>query len=166
MDLGRLLVAGITAISAAYQLAAVVACVVYRRSAQSRSGELPSISVLKPLKGADASLRDAIRSHLALPGSFELLCGYRADDSMAAAVVQEFPRVRAVVCSTATTNAKVGSLVDLVAAAKYDLLIQNDADICVPPDYFEKVAGPLVQDSGIAFVTCLDRKSTRLNSSH
>ena len=59
-------------------------------------------------------------------------------------------------CLTKTPNAKVGVLQDLAAAARYPVLIVNDADIRVPTDYLERVTAPLA-DPGVGLVTCLYR---------
>jgi ceramide glucosyltransferase len=111
---------------------------------------------LKPVRGSDAGLRDAIASHVALRGDFELLCGVASLSDPAVALLKEFPTVRIVECTTTTPNQKVGVLMDLVAAAKYSTLIVNDADIRVDPDYVERVTAPL-SDPRVGLVTCLYR---------
>jgi ceramide glucosyltransferase len=59
-------------------------------------------------------------------------------------------------CHTQTPNGKVGVLMDLAAVARYPILIVNDADIRVEPDYLARVTAPL-QDSRVGLVTCLYR---------
>jgi ceramide glucosyltransferase len=44
----------------------------------------------------------------------------------------------------------------MASAANYPLLVINDADICVEPDYLQKVTAPL-QDAAIGLVTALYR---------
>jgi len=70
-------------------------------------------------------------------------------------VIREFPAVRLVVSSTVTPNAKVGVLIDLVKAARRDIIIVNDSDILVEPDYL-RVTAPLA-DPQVGLVTCLYR---------
>ncbi len=57
-------------------------------------------------------------------------------------------------------NGKVGVLMDLAAAAHYPILVVNDSDIRVPPDYLRRVVAPLdVPAAGM--VTCLYRGRAR-----
>ncbi len=127
---------------------------------------MPPVSILKPVRGADEGFRDAIRSHAALeyaPG-FELLFGlYDPDDSARPLIEQlarEFPSVeiRIVDCPTVAPNAKVGTLQDLAAEARYPFLVINDSDISVPPDYLARIT-TVLQDPSVGLVTCLYRAS-------
>ncbi|HEV1287956.1 MAG TPA: glycosyltransferase, partial [Bryobacteraceae bacterium] len=70
-------------------------------------------------------------------------------------IIREFPKVRLIVCSTVTPNAKVGVLIDLVKQAHCDTIIVNDSDISVHADYL-RVTAPLA-DPRIGLVTCLYR---------
>jgi ceramide glucosyltransferase len=144
-------------IAGGYQLFAIFACVFWKRSQESgvRSQNGPA-SILKPVRGCDAGFREAIASHVALRGEFELLCGVAAMDDPAVAVLREFPSVRVIECRTKTPNAKVGVLQDLAAAARYPVLIVNDADIRVEQDYLQRVTAPLA-DPSVGLVTCLYR---------
>ncbi len=143
------------AIAAVYQLLALFACLQAKRRKPTLTRQPLPVSILKPVRGADPSLRDAIASHLALEGQFELLCGIRADDP-AIKLLSQFPKVRVIQCSTQTPNGKVGTLIDLERAATHPLLIVNDADIRVDPDYLRRVTAPLA-DPQIGLVTCLYR---------
>lgn len=151
-----MILTAIAALAAAYQLVAILACLLRKRSRETRGGSQEAVSVLKPLRGVDAGLREAIASHVALKGEFELLCGVSSLDDPAVAVVREFPRVRVVECHTKTPNGKVGLLIDLAAAAKNPIVVVNDADIRVGPDYLERVTAPL-SDPTVGLVTCLYR---------
>jgi ceramide glucosyltransferase len=150
-----ILLLAVCAVAGAYQVFAIIACV-QRRSQESGVRSPNPVSVLKPVRGVDAGFREAIASHAALHGEFELLCGVRSLNDPAVAVISEFPRARAVECRTETPNAKVGVLMDLAAAARHPTLIVNDADIRVAPDYLERVTAPL-SDPGVGLVTCLYR---------
>ena len=146
----------IAAIAGAYQVCATLACLAFRRDCgPAMRGKRPGASILKPIHGADPALRAAIKSHTLLEGEFELLCGVRSGDT-AGNLIAEFPGVRTVACTTQTPNGKVGSLIDLTRAARYPLLIVNDADIRVEPDYISHVVPPLA-DPKIGLVTCLYR---------
>jgi ceramide glucosyltransferase len=146
----------IAAIAGAYQLFALVACLAFRRGQGPEArGQGPGASILKPVYGADSALRAAIASHTVLAGEYELLCGVREGDP-AAAVIAEFPGARLIQCTTVTPNLKVGSLIDLTRAARYPILVVNDADIRVDPDYLARVTEPL-SDPSVGLVTCMFR---------
>ncbi|MBZ5604030.1 MAG: glycosyltransferase [Acidobacteriia bacterium] len=139
-------------IAGGYQLFALIACLVRTRSISVAPEN--AISILKPVRGVDAGFREAIASHVALGAEF--LCGVASMDDPAVAVLRAFPTVRVIECRTKTPNAKVGVLQDLAAAASGDVLVVNDADIRVGPDYLDRVTGPL-SDPKIGLVTCLYR---------
>jgi ceramide glucosyltransferase len=149
------IVLAICAIAAGYQLLALIACLqASRRRPDPRPQPLPA-SILKPVHGADPALRDAVSSHLTLQGQFELLCGVHEADP-ASALLLRFPEVRIIPCHTQTPNGMVGSLMDLERAATHPLLVVNDADIRVEPDYLRRVTAPLA-DPQVGLVTCLYR---------
>lgn len=138
-------------IPAAYQLFAIMACLWRKNGQPAASGR--NVSILKPVRGAGGNLREALASHAKLEA--ELLCGVSSLDDPAVAIIREFPTAQLVVSSTVTPNAKVGVLIDLVKAASNEILIVNDSDICVEPDYL-RVAAPL-EDPKVGLVTCLYR---------
>ncbi len=136
----------------------MVACLAYsgaRGQAARRQAAGGWASILKPVHGADPALRAAIESHTVLEGEYELLCGVRPGDP-AADLIAQFPTVKMVESTTQTPNGKVGVLIDLVRAARYPILIVNDADIRVAPDYLSQVTAPLA-DPKVGLVTCLYR---------
>jgi ceramide glucosyltransferase len=142
-----------------YQIFAIVACIFRKdtRVRQNVSGEpIGPVSILKPVRGLDPSFHEAIRSHTVLEGDYEFLCGVRDPDDPAIPVLREFPTVRIVPSSTDTPNGKVGVLMDLVADTDNPILIVNDADIRVEPDYLKRVTAPLA-DPDVGLVTCLYR---------
>src|SRR5262245_35503891 len=98
----------ITAVAAAYQIIAIVACLRRRSQGPGSSGQVGAVSVLKPVRGLDAGLREALRSHTVLEGEFELLCGVHTLDDPAVPLIREFSAVRVIECPTVTPNGKVG----------------------------------------------------------
>ena len=142
-------------IAAAYQLLGILACVFCGR-AKAPAKPLGPVSVLKPVRGMDPGFREAIRSHTVLQGDYEFLCGVSQPNDPALPILREFSRVRVVASNTRAANAKVGVLIDLAAAASYPVLVVNDADIRVPPDYLARVTAPLA-DARVGLVTCLYR---------
>ncbi len=132
-----------------------------RRSRTKADATRPSVSILKPVHGWDDRLARAIATHARQDyPEFEVLLGVRDGDTRALDEIRqaqrEFPAVRMVPVSTGKPNGKAGALFDLAAAAKYPILVINDADICVEADYLQRVTEPL-QDAGTGLVTALYR---------
>jgi ceramide glucosyltransferase len=155
------LLIAVAAIAGGYQLFATIVCALRRGQepgGMGRGKQGTAVSILKPVAGLDEGLRDAIASHVAMKtaSEFELLCGVKTLDDPAVAVIREFPSVRVIVCTTKTANAKVGVLMDLVAEARHPVIVVNDADIRVEPDYLDRVTEPL-HDPQVGLVTCLFR---------
>lgn len=116
----------------------------------------PSISLLKPLYGAEPRLADNLGSALDqdYPGPVEVICGLADAHDPAAAVVRSLP-VRLVVDPRRWgRNAKVSNLANIAAAASHDMIVLADSDMAVPRDYFTRLAGTLAQP-GVSAVTCL-----------
>jgi ceramide glucosyltransferase len=149
--------------AAAYQLLALIASL--RNLGRARwpaSAKLP-VSILKPVYGTDPGFYDAIRSHaLQQHAEFEVLFGISRPDDPARAdierLIAEFAHVaiRVVLCPTEAPNAKVGVLMDLAKEARYPIVLVNDSDISVAPDYLDNVTAPL-EDPNVGLVTCLYR---------
>lgn len=143
--------------------------VVKKSKASTASGRFfqtfsPAVSVLKPVHTCNERLAEAVASHARLDyPEFELLLGVRPNDLAAAGQIrQRFPdcAIRIVPVTTILPNGKVGSLCDLAAVAKYPILVINDADICVEPDYLKAVAAPLA-DPKVGLVTAIYRAAAR-----
>jgi len=147
-----------------YQLIALFAVLRHRGRRDAPSSRFPRVSVLKPLYGLDPGFAGAARSHAAQQyPDFEILFGVRDPGAPEAAVVDQLQRefsgaVRLVVCQTPAQNGKAGSLIDLAREARGDILVINDSDITVSPDYLRRVIAPL-EDARVGVVTCLYRAS-------
>lgn len=152
----------------AYQVVAMLAAAFYRVESilvksRPQSAQLPAVSILKPVSGLDKGFEDAILGHaLQDYPEFEILFGVHdlADPAVPAilTLMERHPDVRIHLfpCATKTPNAKVGILIDLLREARHPVLLVNDSDISVPPDYLRRVAGRLImQKAGL--VTCLYR---------
>ncbi len=151
------------AIPAIYQVLVLLVCVRRLFQRDTPTSDSKPVSILKPVRGADPGLYAAIASHAAQDyPDFELLFAVGSLDDPAVPLIrrlqQEFPlrAIRLIVRETQTPNRKVGSLIDLERVARFDLVIVNDGDIGVPPDYLRTVLGPL-SDPRIGLVTCLFR---------
>jgi ceramide glucosyltransferase len=160
------LIAGLVAL--AYQVFALLAAIVHKERSRLRYARpipafTPPVSVLKPVRGLDEGFLGAIRSHaLQQYPEFEILFGVHDLDDPAVPVIRQLiadhpeRSIRLIHATTQAPNHKVGVLADLARQAQYPVLLVNDADITVPPDYLRRVAAPL-QDTGIGLVTCLYR---------
>lgn len=126
--------------------------------------QLPPVSILKPLKGADPEMYESLRSHCMQDyPEFEIIFGVHEVDDPAVETVQrlqrEFPDrgIQLVVCEKILgANVKVSNIVQMLATARHDHLIVNDSDIRVAPDYLARIVAPLA-DPQIGMVTCLYR---------
>ncbi|PLP97708.1 bacteriohopanetetrol glucosamine biosynthesis glycosyltransferase HpnI [Cupriavidus pauculus] len=122
------------------------------------------VSVLKPLCGAEPRLYENLAGLCRQQHPcFQLVFGVCADDDPAIGVVHrlqaEFPDcdIALVVDSRVHgRNPKVSNLINLYRAARHAHLVIADSDIAVPPDYLERLAGPL-EDPHVGVVTCLYR---------
>ena len=127
---------------------AVVAALRYnkRRRATLRQPATftPSISILKPLHGAEPGLEQSIESFFVqnYPASYEILfCARREDDAgiqLARKVAARYPHqpVRFFACGEPQfPNPKMYSLAVMSEAAQYEHLVTSDADARVAPDY-------------------------------
>jgi ceramide glucosyltransferase len=118
----------------------------------------PAISILKPLKGCDATTAESLQSWFSqnYSGQTQILFGVADADDPVCKIVQEIiaknPKCDAqlVVCEKlAGTNAKVAKLAQLEKLAKHNLILVSDADVRVPPDFLANLAAPL-RDEGRA----------------
>jgi len=127
-------------------------------------GTTPPVSLLKPLKGTDPEMYESLRSHcLQDYPEYEILFGVKdANDpasEMVARLKAEFPErfIRLVICpQNLGANTKVSNLAQMLPSARYELLIVNDSDIRVEPDYLRRVTAPLANPK-VGMVTCLYR---------
>src|SRR6202521_4201073 len=155
--------------SSIYYLLCLWSALVFLREREAGGGAcltqtLPSVSVLKPLKGTDPDIYESFRSHcLQDYPEYEIIFGVSDPGDPAIESVKrlqrEFPdrRIELVVSPKILgANVKVSNLAQMLAEARYDHLIVNDSDIRVEPDYLRSVTLPLA-DSRVGLVTCLYR---------
>lgn len=155
------------AVALLYQSAALAASVAFllrvRLAPAQPPAVLPPVSVLKPVYGLDPQLEEAVASHLRLDyPEYELLIGFQRADDPAIPVLerllQQHPQARAriEIIETRAPNAKTGVLDGLSRIARHGVLVVNDADIVVPPNYLTEIVARLHQP-GAGIVTCLYR---------
>ena len=159
-----MIVAAIMALcGAGYSLLSLVVAIRFRMTVKQPADYRPPVSILKPLRGRDPKLYEALRSHVTQQyPQFEILCGVADPNDPALEDVhrlqREFPDVPITIHITASDapNAKAGSMEILACAARHEVLLVNDGDIRVEPDYLARVVSPLA-DKANGIVTCLYR---------
>ncbi len=133
-----------------------------RRNHDQDKTQLPPVSIFKPLKGVDPELWESLCSHCEQQyPEFELIFGVSDPVDPACEVVRELQKqyparaIKLVVCERVLgANVKVSNLVQMLPEARYEILLVNDSDIRVAPDYLQRVVAPLA-DPQIGLVTCL-----------
>ncbi|HVW84721.1 MAG TPA: bacteriohopanetetrol glucosamine biosynthesis glycosyltransferase HpnI [Bryobacteraceae bacterium] len=146
----------------AYNLLAIAGALRFRRR-KTIPPFRPPVSILKPVRGRDPHFFEAIRSHATQNyPEFELLFGVADPDDPAIPDIlrlqRDFPALPIRIAATANDapNRKAGSLAILAREARYGVLLVNDGDILVEPDYLARVIS-LLEDEQIGLVTCLYR---------
>lgn len=124
---------------------------------------LPRVSVLKPVHGLEAQLKENIESFFRQDyPEYEIL--FAADEANDAAldVVREvcsrYPHIRTRILVTGTPwpNPVVYSFHCMAEAAAHEILVTTDSDVQVEPRYLREIVRPLL-DPKVGMVTCLYR---------
>jgi ceramide glucosyltransferase len=130
-------------------------------SAPSSLGPL-AVTLLKPLHGAEVSLRQNLSSFFALDVAVrpQIVLGVQNESdpalSVAQGVMAEHPAVAATLCvggGGRALNGKIGNLINMAQAITGEVLILSDSDIAVAPEYVNRVLKSLLQP-GVGVVTC------------
>jgi ceramide glucosyltransferase len=108
----------------------------------------PPVTILKPLKGLDPGLYDALASHCRqlYDAPFEMLFGLSDLADPAAAVIDrlraDFPAcaLRIIHCPQSLgANGKVSNLAQMLPHARYEHILISDGDITVAPGYLRRI---------------------------
>ena len=125
----------------------------------------PAISILKPLKGCDATTRDSLQSWLRqiYAGQLQIIFGVADEKDPVCEIVRQLlaenssANAQLVVCTKLVgANAKVAKLVQLEKLAAHDLILICDADVRVPPDFLANFVAPLRAEK-VGLVNCFYR---------
>jgi ceramide glucosyltransferase len=125
----------------------------------------PAITLLKPLKGSDATTFKSLQSwfNQNYTGQIQILFGVAdAGDpvcKIARELIEKNPGrdAQLVVCAESPgANGKVSTLIQLERLAQYPLILVSDADVRVPPDFLANVVAPL-RDPQTGLVNCFYR---------
>ncbi len=125
-------------------------------------GQLPGVTVLKPLHGDEVLLEAALASICAQDyPRFQVVFGVQGSADPALAVVRRlqarFAEVDIAVVVDATRhgrNGKVSNLINMLPAARHDVLVIADSDVHAAPDYLRQLVAALTQP-GTGLVTTL-----------
>jgi ceramide glucosyltransferase len=154
-------IAGLCALAGFAQ--ALVGAMLIRRFASAplrQPSARPPVTLLKPLHGDEALLEQALASNCALDyPEYQIVFGVARHDDPALAVVEHL-RVRfpdhdiAVVVDPQRhgSNGKIGNLINMLPAARHDILVIADSDIHVPPDYLNRIVAAL-EAPGVGLAT-------------
>ncbi len=121
------------------------------------AGRLEPVTLLKPLRGVEECLEDNLRSFFEqdYPAPFEVVFAVtEADDpalEVARRVAADYPAIPSRIVFSDPDfgmNPKVANLRGAVRAARYDLLLQSDANVRAQPDYLRRVVTELVAEDG------------------
>lgn len=120
------------------------------------------VTILKPLYGPEPKLIENLESVLIQrwDAPIQLLCGVHNEHDGAFAAVEalkaRYPAADIICVADGRphgSNGKVSNLVNMMAAARHDILILSDSDIAVSPGYLDQVVGTLDRP-GVGAVTC------------
>jgi ceramide glucosyltransferase len=160
----QLVLALFTLCGIAFYVLALRSTYAFRLRTAPMAGSSPALSILKPLKGAESTTYQALRSHCVQKyGNYQIIFG--VNDATDAAIpvvrrlIEEFPGldIALVICTEVRgTNRKVSNLIHLLRQAKYEHILVNDGDITVLPGYLSAVIANFTGPE-IGMVTCLYR---------
>ncbi len=149
--------------AAAIGYAAFAALCVRRYARQDRGAPAfaPPVTVLKPLYGAEPELYECLRGFFTQDyPDYQIVFGVSDPGDPARAVAErlmaEFPgRDATMVVSSRVNgrNPKISNLINMLGAARHDMLAISDADIAVGTDYLARVVAPLAERQ-VGAVTC------------
>jgi len=145
-----------------YQLLAAYAVRRFAAQPAQKPHARPPVTLLKPLCGDEAGLYLNLRSFCELDyPTLQIVCGVRDPNDPAIAVVRalqaDMPEVDLVLVSDPAlrgANYKVSNLINMMPAAKHDVLVLSDSDMRVGRNYLDAVIETL-QRPGAGLATCL-----------
>ena len=134
------------------------------RARTPADADLPSVSLLKPVHGLEAQLRENIESFFRQDyPCFEILFAADEEDDAALQVVREvsarYPQVPCRILVTGKPpwpNPPAYCFYRMSEVAKHGILVTSDSDVEVAPNYLREVVTPML-DSKVGMVTCVYR---------
>ena len=149
---------------AGYYAACLIASLRFLSEPKPDGKVTPPVTILKPVKGADAESEACFRSHFELEyPQFQLLFGVAEKQDPAVPIIEKLQRefmkidAQVIFCPQQLgANRKVSNLAQMLSSAKHEFLVINDADMLVRPEYLREVMAPFANDK-MGFVTCVYR---------
>jgi ceramide glucosyltransferase len=128
------------------------------------AANFPAVSVLKPVHGLEAQLKQNIESFFRQNyPSYEILFAADEPDDAALAVVREvsarYPRITSRILINGKPpwpNPPAYSFFRMTQIAAHDIFVTSDSDVEVAPNYLREVVAPLL-DPKVGMVTCVYR---------
>jgi ceramide glucosyltransferase len=126
-----------------------------RTAKEPAAGDLPGLSLLKPVKGTEESLEENLRSVYAqrYPGPVEVIFASTDPRDPALDVARRLAAEHPDVPTRFVTsdegfgrNPKVANLAGALAAAQYDLVLQSDANVRLRPTFAHGVVSELLEE--------------------
>lgn len=148
--------------SIVYLVLAIRATASLRHAPVRTTGDLPPVTVLKPVCGLEPNLYHNLRSFCVQSHPcYQVIFGVASADDPAVPIIEallrEFPQHDlALVIDERVTgpNRKVSNLANMLPRARHDLLVMADSDMQVGPDYLATVAASFA-DPTVGAATCL-----------
>jgi ceramide glucosyltransferase len=142
----------------------------FRRGAERQADEatsltsLPPVSVLKPVHGLEARLKENVESFFRQDyPDYEILFAADEEDDAALGVIREicarYPKIRSRVLVTGRPpwpNPPSYSFARMAEIAAHEILVTSDSDVEVAPNYLREVVPPML-DPKTGMLTCLYR---------
>ncbi len=157
-------------------LAGLIAVRSFMRRPVRRCPKTPSVTILKPICGAEPFLEEALASFCvqSYPAPVQIVIGAHdgADPALHAArrVKSRFPSADIVLLADPArrgVNGKIANLINMLPHAKHDILVIADSDLHVDRDYLRRVVAELMVP-GTGLVTTLPgaEPATRTLAAH
>jgi len=115
------------------------------------------VTILKPLHGSEPRLAENLRgfAEQGWPAPVQIVAGVQRSDDPAIAAARALGPAVDLVCDSRRhgANAKMSNVINMMTAARHDIIVLSDSDIAVPPDYLVRVVSALAMP-GVGAVTC------------
>ncbi len=156
--------------SSVFLVLALIGAGTFRREARRQAAEaaslttLPPVSVLKPVHGLEARLKENVESFFRQDyPDYEILFAADEEDDAALAVIRDicarYPKIHSRVLVTGRPpwpNPPSYSFARMAEVAAHEILVTSDSDVEVAPNYLREVVPPML-DPKTGMSTCLYR---------
>ena len=135
-----------------------------QQQAASEIKNLPPVSLLKPVHGAEARMHENIESFFVQDyPNYEIIFAADEESDAALEIIREIaarhPKINCRILVTGPPqypNPPASSFTRMAEIAAYDILVTSDSDVEVAPDYLSQVVPPML-DPSVGMLTCVYR---------